>query len=171
MKCWSGAHRFSWTPFLSDMYISDLNLYLYPRNHLRSQTTLGLHTLVQIGFVHLQGLEMNTVGSGWMRRHIKNSSGFAHPSVRSHRRARSPASRISVVVVFSAVHFRNRRNHRIKQKAMSKEKVDGPERSPWMNQDEGDGTEMAPTLAVDLTAIVRHLKKFWELDWSDGAFL
>lgn len=43
---------------------------------------------------------------------------------------------------------------------MSKEKVYGPERGPSMNQDEGDGTEMAPTLAVDLTAIVRHLKKF-----------
>lgn len=56
---------------------------------------------------------------------------------------------------------------------MSKAKVDSPERGPSMNQDEGDGTEMAPILAVDLTAIVRHLKKFWELDldWSDGAFL
>ena len=90
------------------MYISDLNLYLFARNHSRSQTTLGLHTLVQIGFVHLQGSEMNTVGSGWMRSHNENSSGFYHPSVRSHRRAQSPASRISVVVVFSAVHFRNR---------------------------------------------------------------
>lgn len=58
------------------------------------------------------------------------------------------------------MHVRNRRNHRIKQKVMSKAKVDSPERGPSMNQDEGDGTEMAPILAVDLTAIVRHLKKF-----------
>ena len=32
--------------FLSDMDILYLNMYLYARNLLRSQTTLGLHTLV-----------------------------------------------------------------------------------------------------------------------------
>ena len=51
------------------------------------------------------------------------------------------------------MHVRNRRSHRIKQKVMSKAKVDSPERGPSMNQDEGDGTEIAPILAVYLTAI------------------
>ena len=32
--------------FLSNMYILDLGMYLYARNHLRSMTTLGLHTSV-----------------------------------------------------------------------------------------------------------------------------
>ena len=31
--------------FLTCMYTSDFNVYLYPRNHLRSNTSLGLHTL------------------------------------------------------------------------------------------------------------------------------
>lgn len=31
--------------FLLGMYTSELNVYLYPKNHLRSHTILGLHTL------------------------------------------------------------------------------------------------------------------------------
>lgn len=65
----------------------------------------------------------------------------SHPSVGTQLRAQSLASRISVSVVYSILHFRNRRRHRIKQKVMSKEKVDSPERGPSMDPDEGDALE------------------------------
>ena len=40
MNFWSGTHRFFWNDFLSHMYIWNLYMYLYVRNHLWSQTTL-----------------------------------------------------------------------------------------------------------------------------------
>ena len=47
MNSCSGAHRFFLLDgCLSYMYISYLNMYLYARNHLRSQTTPTLHTLI-----------------------------------------------------------------------------------------------------------------------------
>lgn len=45
--------------FLLDIYISNSNIYLYARNHLRSQPTIALHSLLELVTKHKISLWIN----------------------------------------------------------------------------------------------------------------